>query len=134
MQWFLDSLDALKKHREDGKGCKRVDGCGFGEDAGENAEIPRVSMFSIFISRKFLFGILHSKNASKIVQNVSKWPKKNASENVIKKVQRRTKKWLKKRGGLARNGFWAFFQKIRLIEDRLGLFWEEKYVKKLYSF
>ena len=111
LQWFLDSLDALKKHCEDGEGCKRVDGCGFGEDAGENAEIPRVSMFSIFISRKFLFGILHSKNASKIVQNVSKWPKKNASENVIKKVQRRTKKWLKKKGGSGQKWVLGIFPK-----------------------
>ena len=57
------------------------------------------------------FGIGHSKNASKIVQNVSKWPKKNASENVIKKVQRRTKKWLKKKGGSGQKWVLGIFPK-----------------------
>ena len=28
----------------------------------------------------------------------------------------------------------GFSKKIRLIENKLGLFWEEKYVKKFYSF
>ena len=61
----MNSLDALRKHcekdfeglwpcflellggrdlSENGEGCERVDGCGSGEDAGEDAEIPRVSI------------------------------------------------------------------------------------------